>query len=395
MREASMSHEQHFIEPLDVLYLRGNRLFGAPGSFSESLIPPWPSVAAGALRSALLLDRGYELERFARGEIDDAELGTPQSPRSFTLTGFQLGRRHADGRVEPLFAVPADLEVEQSAEGTLAARRVAPSRPAHGIMSSAVTDALAVLPQPQRAKPETGRWLTASGWQRYLDGRPIRCEKDLVSRRELWRVDTRVGIGLDRGRRSAAQGKLFTTEAIALRLWEHAPSADGARFDVGFITHVAGARLPDRLDLRLGGDGRGAVARRVTADWPVPDYDAIAEAGRCRLVLTAPGVFEGGWRPTGTIDTGNGLDFELHGVTGRLVCASVPRGETISGFDLAQRRPKPAQRVAPTGSVYWLEDVDASPHALRKLSEGGLWTDPLKNDPRRAEGFNRVAVAAW
>ncbi len=35
-----------FIEPLDVLLLRGNKLFGDPGSHGEALIPPWPSVAA-------------------------------------------------------------------------------------------------------------------------------------------------------------------------------------------------------------------------------------------------------------------------------------------------------------------------------------------------------------
>ena len=31
-----------FIEPLDVLVLRGNKLFGDPGSYGESLVPPWP-----------------------------------------------------------------------------------------------------------------------------------------------------------------------------------------------------------------------------------------------------------------------------------------------------------------------------------------------------------------
>ena len=43
----------HFIEPVDILFLRGNRLFGDAGSFGESLTPPWPSVVAGALRSGL------------------------------------------------------------------------------------------------------------------------------------------------------------------------------------------------------------------------------------------------------------------------------------------------------------------------------------------------------
>ena len=43
-----------FIEPLDVLFLRGNQLFGEPGSHGEALMPPWPSVAAGALRTRML-----------------------------------------------------------------------------------------------------------------------------------------------------------------------------------------------------------------------------------------------------------------------------------------------------------------------------------------------------
>ena len=34
-----MTRVQHFIEPLDVLYLRGNKLFGAPGSYGEIVVP--------------------------------------------------------------------------------------------------------------------------------------------------------------------------------------------------------------------------------------------------------------------------------------------------------------------------------------------------------------------
>ena len=49
-----------FIEPLDVLFLRGNQLFGEPGSYGEALMPPWPSVAAGALRTRILADDGFD-----------------------------------------------------------------------------------------------------------------------------------------------------------------------------------------------------------------------------------------------------------------------------------------------------------------------------------------------
>ena len=72
-----MSIETRFIEPLDVLFLRGNKLFGDPGSHGESLVPPWPSVAAGALRSRMLADERVDLAAFARDDVDHPTLGTP------------------------------------------------------------------------------------------------------------------------------------------------------------------------------------------------------------------------------------------------------------------------------------------------------------------------------
>ena len=80
---------------------------------------------------------------------------------------------------------------------------------------------------------------------------------------------------------------------------------------------------------------------------------------------------------------------------GRLAAAAVARNETISGWDLARWQPKPAQRVAPTGSVYWLDELKASPDALRQLAERGLWSASCEDEARRAEGFNRVQIAAW
>jgi CRISPR-associated protein Cmr3 len=59
---ATETRQTLFIEPLDVLFLRGNKLFGDPGSFGESLVPPWPSVAAGAIRSALLAHKRVDLQ---------------------------------------------------------------------------------------------------------------------------------------------------------------------------------------------------------------------------------------------------------------------------------------------------------------------------------------------
>ena len=78
-----------------------------------------------------------------------------------------------------------------------------------------------------------------------------------------------------------------------------------------------------------------------------------------------------------------------------MVCAAVPRAEVVSGFDLARWQPKTAQRAVSAGSVYWIEGLEADAAALGKLAEHGLWPESVDNPSRRAEGFNRVTVAAF
>ncbi len=128
---------------------------------------------------------------------------------------------------------------------------------------------------------------------------------------------------------------------------------------------------------------------------PEPDYRAIAAPRRCRIVLASPGIFEGGWLPPGVSREGTEWRFELRGVKARLVAACVPRAGLVSGWDLARERPKPAQRVAPAGSVYWLDELEASEQALQELVEAGLWSQPCEDPARRAEGFNRIWLAEW
>jgi CRISPR-associated protein Cmr3 len=368
-----------FIEPLDVLVLRGNRLFGDPGSYGESLVPPWPSVAAGAIRSAVLA-RGGDPSAFAKGQWEHPSLGTPSEPGPFTVTAFHLARRR-DERVEPLFALPADLMIERKGEAFVV-RAVRPTAVAQALASSNPLPWLPVLAQEKRAKPVTGWWLTGAGWHSYLRGEPV-TQAHFVHEKSLWQYDLRVGVGLSAATRHVEEGKLFSVNAVAFKP------------DVGFLARIAGSDLTTNDFLRFGGDGRGANMQVVEVDWPQPDLERIARAKQARLVLTTPGLFERGWLPTGFSLVDGTCRLELHGVRARLAAAAVPRAEVISGFDIAISLPKPALRAAPGGSVYWLEDLDATPDALRKLAETGLWPGELHNDARRAEGFNRVTLAAY
>lgn len=370
--------EYRFIEPLDVLFLRGNKLFGDPGSYGECLIPPWPSVAAGAIRSRMLVDDAVDLAAFGRSQIEHPTLGTPAKPGSFTLAGCYMARRQ-DGKMQILLPPPADLVISKARSGALEVKRLSPQ-----VISLQSSFPLAMLPLlaqgAERSKPESGYWLTQEGWEAYLQGQ-VPAVEQLVHSSNLWSFDVRVGIGMSAATRSVEEGKLFSAQAVAMQ-----PG-------VGFVAGVSGAQTPKDGLLRLGGDGRAATIEQADINLPQPDYQAIASARRCRVVLTSPGLFPEGWKLPGT-DADNRVALS-GGIKARLVSAAVPRAETLSGWDLAKSRPKPAQRVAPTGSVYWLDEMQATPEALGKLVENGLWGEQCEDPARRAEGFNRVSLAVW
>ncbi|MEA3643120.1 MAG: type III-B CRISPR module-associated Cmr3 family protein [Lamprobacter sp.] len=368
-----------FLQPLDLLVLRGNKLFGDPGSFGESLVPPWPSAAAGALRSWLLASDSADAAAFARGEVAHPTLGTPTAPGSFRLTAFHVARLTAAGTVELLIEPPSDLILSRSDDEKLRPAMLAPQTLPAGLLASAPVQQLPVLGVADRRKSVAGYWLNQRAVTDYLQGK-LPEAADLIPTNQLWKVDARIGIGLDPIQRRADDGKLFATQAV------------GFCPGTGFLVGVEGAELPANGSLRFGGDGRAAAVSTVRVEPPIPDLSALASAGRCRLVLTSPGLFPDGWRLPGVDAQGR---FALGGVRARLVSAAVPRAQTVSGWDLAAWQPKPAQRAAPSGSVYWLDQLEATPEALGKLVAAGLWREPCDDLQRRAEGFNRFSFAVW
>lgn len=387
----SQSINYCFTQALDVLFLRGNKLFGDPGSFGESLIPPWPSVAAGAMRTRMLVDAGVDLARFARGLVDHPSLGTPERPGPFTITHFGLGRLDTSGQVETLTLLPNDIVVTEDIYGKPQASLLQPQAAGRGIQSSAQTPLLPILAQRDRSKASSGYWLNAAGFEQYLAGNAPG-QNHLVSSSKLWSLDTRVGVGLDSRTRSAEDGKLFSTQAVCLRP------------DIGFVIGALGGSMPVQGVLRLGGDGRAMAIHPAAVTPPaLAPLDQIVLSQRARLILTSPGIFESGWLPPGVSkDSSGAWRVALPGFNARLVAAAVSRAETISGWDLARNQPKPAQLAAPTGSVYWLDQIQTTSDALRKLADSGLWdasshTESLhfSHASRRAEGFNRFTWAVW
>ncbi len=360
-----------FLRPLDVLYLRGNKLFGASGGDDAGAqMPPWPSVVAGAIRSRMLVDGGENPADFARDKAPDdpalaKSLGTPEKPGDFRLARFCLARRDGAG-VEPLLPLPTDWLATGSKEKPKL-HRLAPAPLPEGVKSSAATEAVPVLCIDKQAKPLSGFFLTGEGLAAWLRDDAL-SSAHLIHTEALWKNDPRLGIGMDTIKRTAGDGRIYTSDAVAL--------TDG----VGFLAEVSGADglLPRSGLVRLGGDGRGAEVSIADVAWPEPDWNAIERTGRFRLMLTSPGLFEAGWRPP------------LEGA--RLIAAAVNRAETVSGWDVAIRAPKPAECAAPAGCVYWFEGFNGDVDGLRRLVRDGL---PCPDAARCAEGFNACLIGNW
>ena len=373
-----------FIEPLDVLILRGNKLFADAGSHGEALMPPWPSVAAGALRSRMLIDAGIDPAAFAAGRASIAPelasvLGSVAQPGSFRIAHFGLARHAGKDGVaafEPLLPLPADISVDEHGHATA----LQPTRLHAALACSHPLPQPPTLLQPAAGKPKTGLWLTAADIAAWQQGQALSAaQRHWVAASELWSLDSRLGIALEAGRNTAADGQLYTSEAVALK-----PG-------VGFISQVTGADglIPQGGLLRFGGDGHAASVRACTASLPRADTGALATAGRFRVLLTSPGIFPDGWRLPSMQADGR---WHFHGASARLASAALPRLETLSGWDVARHQPKPALRAVPTGSVYWLDDFQGDPAALDALAGEGLTLDDRS---RRAEGFNNCLLAAW
>lgn len=377
--------DYYFVQPLDVLMLRGNKSFGDAGEHGEALMPPWPSLFAGAFRSALLGQDAAQLARFASGERLDGALGevlgTAAAPGDFRIRWVSVAQTAPQGaQCFACVPLPADLVAfDEEALPALAAMA-----PAELPVGSGADDRLpltAVLRTSRAGKPQGGRWLANGALEAYLAGD---LPRTTLRSADLFKRESRLGIALDPGARTAAEGAIYTTEAIAFAAQS------------GFLVGIDGMRgqLPPSGLLRLGGDGKGAAYRHVDFAPSAPSPEGIARERRFKIVLATHAVFTAGWLPECVARADDGYWLHSNGFSARLACAAVPRHETVSGWDLALWQPKTAQRVAPAGSVYWFDRFEGDPGKLAAWVDDGLWGEN-PDMQRRAEGFNRAWLAAW
>lgn len=225
--------------------------------------------------------------------------------------------------------------------------------------------------------------------------------------------DLRTHVSIDRRTGAAAGGELFQTEGLdldasAFRTADlcSAATAEAEGPDAPKNANGAStgglrllARCGEALDatlVHLGGKRRLAALKPEPEEkWPSPPdgwLERIAQAGGLCLTLLTPGVFSAGYRPGWLDGTLTGNPPDAPGLTLRLRAAAVGRWQPHSGWDLAERRPKPTRKLVQAGATYWFNVIGPCDADLL----AALWLASICDDPQdRLDGFGLALPGPW
>jgi len=362
------------VEPRDPLVFRDGRpaLDGVP----MSCLPfPWPSTIAGLSRTIAGSDEDgvFLFPRNAtklrelleikvqgpwmvllspQGEILDLAFPAPNDCIWFpnptcSETWKQLPIRPTERKEGELSNLPGDLSPLEPVEG------FPPRKP------------LKEAPSWWRYK-DLKQWLQTSPEQRDVQrgfGLPP------LPREE------RTHVAIDPFERTAIDGGLFSTESLVFHFPKQEAPLTKEAFNLGIAFACDHPNLRER-PIHIGGERRISFLRKRDNLLPeLPNFKNLGK--RLRLVLATPAPFEGGFRP-----------IEIPGAT--IYAAAVGRPQSISGWDHDKNAPKPCRRMAPAGSVYWIElDDDQNPEAWVHTH----WMQSICESPQdQRDGFGLILI---
>ena len=353
------------LEPLDVLFFRDGRPFGA-ATRGESQSIAWPQTLAGAVWTALLQQQGCDFAELGRRVRTGARsfeealdgMGLPGWIARVAVRGPWLAR--VDGRAptaappEVFVPVPAILYRSKAdrSDGDRALKRLRPLPPDRS--------------PPGWNKTRSGRhrglralWLAeltalerASGWmnlqtlEQFLAGEPVRETDVLGSDRsdELFQFDHRTGIGIQPDQLTSEENLIYSASFLSLR--RHDPQGRQIVFyaEIVWPPDAVTDLWKTIATLHLGGEGRRVAVHCLEQPVTWPNAAAAQPGENLLIVLTTPGLFGSGWKPAALADA--------------LVAAAVPKAIPVSGWDLARGGPKPARFAVPAGSVFFVAGAD-------------------------------------
>lgn len=331
------------LERMDTLFFRDGRPFDAANRVASGL--PNPQTLAGALRTALLAEHGFDFKAFSKHRHEKPSLrealeANPMPSEHHWIFDVQFRgpwpAKVEGDQVEPLIPVPENLlraEGEKGKPGTWHR-----SKPLAGDLARRLCPGTELLPVWSKAEDadHPGGFLTLAGVKKFLaDELPT--DDDWCRDREVYSHDARTGIQIEMHQLTAETGQIYGINLLALQ--------EGFCF-YAEIVHDGSHDVAQELETTIpfGGEGHYVQGQATAAvDWPVAD----PSRERSVWLLASPGVFAVGdekeaWQP-------DALPGD------RLVSAVVGKPLAVSGWDVARSAPRPTKFAAPAGSIYFVD----------------------------------------
>ena len=290
-------------------------------TFGAGMFPPFPSVVRGAVRAAWL----HEHSAFDVANTD----GDPTA--NYAVTEYALLLNDS-----PHFPVPADYLWAQGENALVPCRLMDNDN-----LSSITTPCQLWADAEGKLASAERRYVQREALQDYLRGNGIGRSAPLS---DYVTEEDRVGIFMERGQRTAKKGMLYRSPLIRPAALGGGKSLDAVN-TTSLAVSISGADGIASLT-RFGGENK--VARFAEYGGEISPSGAIGEDGRFKLYLATPAVFKSGYLPE--------LPFAA-----KLLSAAVYGYDSIGGFDMKAKRPKPMRRAAKAGSVFYYELIENTP----------------------------------
>ncbi len=357
--------QTYLLRPHAPLVFRSGKPF-RPAIRDEPQFPS-PAAWAGLMRTCLMDARGHH----------------PDTLPGFAAHGVLLVRQTGDA-LQVFVPKPADAYLGKDDK---AFRRSAPTQLPDGHGSDLDKRLLPVMLDAADAFDKPGDAAAFWSMDDYLlwagGGTVAPAAPDATC---LPLIDSRVHVRIDRSRDAAEDGQLFRTDA-----WDCSPRRTDSGFGKQYWCFVGNG--PEGLAPQLvafGGERRLswlAPTEPTLLALPVELKTALPGAQGIAVTFATPALFAKGWCPDWLTEL-TGAPPGHPGLRLKLVAASVPQWQPISGWDLYHQRPKPTRRAVPAGATYWFEVIEGDASAL--------WLQPLSDaEQDRRDGFGLALVRPW
>lgn len=359
------------IKPIDVLFFRDSKPF-ARGSehFASSIFPPYPQTLYGALRTKVLEELGCDFDKFKNNQVEfrnknfinklnikeevlKRELGTVENLGTFKLQGPLLLFK------DDCIYVKCPFDVKKLDDNNY--KILTPFEWEKVSLESDFN--LSNYPHTFTDKilEDVSGYISLRDLiDFYLLNQKNNCK--IIPHNEIFVYEPRVGIALNPQTNTTEEGKLYMVNYVRLK------------DDWSFYAKIENlSALPKEGAIRFGGASRVCYYKTLEND-PFRFYtqenveqklkERISQTKEFKLVFLTPTIFKNGWLPNNIKFESNNNNYnyilETPKIKAKLLTACLERPKYISGWDIANKKPKPLKKLVPAGSVYYFELIGGS-----------------------------------